>query len=349
MSNTVLPSFLMPQEKSLAQIERINENNKLRIGIVKKIIYPDQKENVSKKFIEYDVVVLEQNIHGGMTPVLYKNLVAAESFGSLADFAFYSYRAQKEVKNQKKTAGISSAEQDGAVVLVLFIDGMSNRGVIVGSLGHPDRKLKHEANKHELLFSFNGISFHIKDDGSLEAKFIGKTKNDGSPENKDLGETILAIDAKGGFTLKHKNAELIIAKNGTFSLKNKEKTEINTEKSITYNTKDALTINAEKAITQKAKQDLILEASGNSSLKAKKISMKGESGVEIGGSKIEIKGDSAVNIKGSQIVLDGMVYLGGQGGSPAVTQQTMFVGTGNQGAPVMSQAIGPFSPKVFIT
>lgn len=349
MNDTVFPSFLMPQQSQPNQIDRINDNTRLRVGVVKKVIYPNQKESVSKKFIEYDVLVLEQNIQGGMAPVLYKNLLAAEGFGSIADFATYSYRPQKTVKNQKKTAGISPAEQDGAVVLVLFVDGMSNRGVIIGSLGHPDRKFNHEANKHELFFSFNGISFHIKDDGSLEAKFIGKTKHDGSPEKKDLGETVLKIDAEGGFFITHKNAQLIIAKDGSFSVKNKNTTEINTEKSITYTTKDALTINAEKAITQKTKQDLILEATGNSSLKAKKIGIKGESGVEIGGSKVEIKGDSAVNIKGTQIVLDGMVYLGGQGGSPAVTQQTMFVGTGNQGAPVMSQAIGPFSPKVFIS
>lgn len=349
MSDTVFPSFLSISEDIPTQMGVINENTKLRLGIVKNIIYPNQKESVTKRFVEYDVLVLEQNIHGGITTVLYKNLLAAEGFGGIADFACYTYRPQKNIKNQRKTRGLVASGQDGAVVLVLFADGMANKGIIIGALGHPDRPHKHDPNKHELVFSFNGITFHIKDDGSLEASFVGKTKPDGTPENKDLGKTVLLIDKDGGFSISHKNAQLIIAKDGSFTVKNKNTTEISSEKSITYNTKDTLAINAEKTITQKTKQDLILEASGSSSIKANKVNINGSGGVNISGSKVEIKGSSSVNVQASQIVLNGTVYLGGQGGTPAVTQQTRFLGLVLNSIPVISQAIGPFSSKVFVS
>lgn len=347
MSQTVYPSFLTTSLAHLEQIGRVNDNVRLRVGIVQKIIYPTDKESITKQFIEYDVLILEQNIHGGIAPVLYKNLLAAESFGGIGDFSFYTYRPQQKIKNPKKTLDISPYDQDGAIVLVLFVDGLSNKGVIIGALGHPDRKVPHEKDKHELLFVFNGISFHIKDNGSLEAKFIGKTDHTGKPVNKDLGETVLIIDEQGGIKIAHKNAELIIAKDGSFTVKNKNITQFESEKNITFNTKENLAINAEKNISQKSKKDLILEASGNSSLKAQQIKITGGSKIELGAPNIEIKGGGQVTIKAGQITLNGMVQLGGAGGTPAVTSQTQFLGF-VLNIPVFSQAIGPFSSSVFI-
>jgi hypothetical protein len=78
-------------------------------------------------------------------------------------------------------------------------------------------------------------------------------------------------------------------------------------------------------------QALNLKAQGNAVIQAQQISMEAS---------------SMVNVKGANIVLQGRVALGSAGGLPALLLTTQFMGIGNLGIPVLSQAIGPFSSKV---
>lgn len=64
--------------------------------------------------------------------------------------------------------------------------------------------------------------------------------------------------------------------------------------------------------------------------------------LNIKGKTINIESNALVNIKGTAIL------VGGEGGLPAVTPNTVFFGIGNLGAPVLCNAVGPFSSTVLI-
>ena len=98
----------------------------------------------------------------------------------------------------------------------------------------------------------------------------------------------------------------------------------------------------------KVAKSLVMEAQGSASLNVKDLKVESQGPANVKAAALDVQVEGMAKIKGSQITLDGMTFVGGAGGSPALVLSTMFLGTGNLGAPVISQAIGPFSSKVFI-
>jgi hypothetical protein len=204
-NGTVLPHGLitMDKESAVAGFNRTYKNFALKSGIVVKSYGIDNAANISKVVPEYDVVVIEQDGSRAITPLTYKNCIAMSGFGSPADFFQTRYRAQEKI-DSKLSEGKDFAGQDGAIVLLLCLDGSSEKGVIIGSLPHPDAKAKLMADDKALAGEFNGIAVSIKDDGSANLTFKGETDNAGKPVDPEQGNTSLDIEKDGSFQLKRR-------------------------------------------------------------------------------------------------------------------------------------------------
>jgi hypothetical protein len=348
-NGTVLPSALLvdASDSILYSPDRNKTNFTLRAGIVIKSYDIESKENSNKLVPEYDVVVIEQNMDAGIAPVIYKNCIAASSFGSIADYFEARLRTQNKVKN-KNTKGRDFNGQDGAIVLLLCLDGSSEKGIIIGALPHPDRKSKLKGKDKILAGEFNGISISIADDGSANLTFKGATDNEGNPIDKEQGNTTIDIEKDGTIQFKHKGATQRIEKAGNFLLKNIGSTLFESKKETTIKTEDALNVSSKKDTSMKMDK-FVLQAQGSASLKAQEFDISGESKLDLKAQMISLKGESQIKAQASQITLEGQVFLGGAEGQPLLLPNTQFIGTGNMGAPVLSTAIGPFATKVFAT
>jgi hypothetical protein len=348
-NGSVLPYGLMGLDtKSLTGgFEKTYKNFALRAGIVIRSYNVEDDSNISKLVPEYDVVVIEQDGNRAVTPITYKNCIAASSFGSIADFFEARLRTQDRVKN-KNTKGRDFAGQDGALVLLLCLDGSSEKGIIIGGLPHPDRKSKLKGKGKILAGEFNGISVSVSDDGSANLTFKGATDNEGNPLDKEQGDTSFDIEKDGSVQFKHKGATQRIEKGGNFLLNNTGSTLIESKKATTVKTDDALSTVSKKDTSMKMDK-FVLEAQGSASMKAQSFDISGQSKIDLKSQMVSITGESQIKAQAAQITLEGQVFLGGPGGQPLVIPTTQFVGTGNYGAPVLSTAIGPFATKAFAT
>lgn len=345
----VLPHGLMgiDSQSMLSGFNKTYKNFALRAGIVVKSYAIDNDLNISKLAPEYDVVVIEQDGNRAITPITYRNCISANSFGSISDYFEARLRSQETIDN-KQTQGKDFSGQDGAIVLLLCLDGTSEKAVIIGALNHPDRKTKLVGEEQILSGEFNGVSISVADDGSANLTFKGATDNKGKPLDSAQGNTTIDIEKDGSVQLKHSGATQRIEKEGNVSLNNIGSTSINSKKEVLIKTEDKFTMNAtsDAAMTM---NKLAIDAQGSATVNAQEVSITGSSKMDLKSKMVNIQGDSAVKVKSAQITLDGMTFLGGAGGQPLVLPTTQMIGIGNLGIPVISTAIGPFTVKTFAT
>jgi len=343
-SGSFLPTGLLDQNDD-ARSMMVGFNHQygnfgIKAGIIIKSYDKDSDQNITKAVIEYDVAVFEQNGDGAQNTIVYKNCVAADMFGAIADFMEFRYRTQKDVK--KKDNDRVAKQQDGAMVMIMCLNGVGDKGVIVGGLPHPSRETKLDKTaEHAMLGEFNGVSFGIDKNGALTIGFKGATAHDGKAKDAKVGGSFMKIEKDGSL-------EIGDAKGESLRLdKTKQTVNLKSEKAMSLTTNDKLNTTSKDATNQTMK-DWMVKASGSANLSVKSLDIKSEAAVNMNGSSFAIKSDGIFKVTAPTIVLDGLTYLGSQGGSPALTATTMFLGIGNVGAPVLSTAIGPFSSKVFI-
>lgn len=348
-SGTVLPYGLMqPDTQSdVAGFNKSYRNFPLRAGIVVASYPPEDKKNFTKLTVEYDVLVIEQDENRGITPITYKNCVSVDGAGSIADF--FEKRLRTRKKQRAKKDGEDFANQDGAIVLLLCLDGMSEKGVIVGCLSHPNRKTKLKGQEQVLAGEFNGMSISINDDGSANLTFKGATNNDGTPKDTSQGNTTVDIEKDGTLQFQHKGITQRMEKGGNFLLTTEGSQTVTAKKAISVTTEDSYTVQAKADATLKTNASMILQAQGSATLKAQSVEMTSETTMAFKASQVSIESSSVATIKGSQVTVEGLVFLGSAGGLPALLPTTKYLGIGNLGAPVISSAIGPFATKVYLT
>jgi phage gp45-like len=345
-SGGILPTGILSQDLDTqnGSFKKTFQNYPVRAGVVIASYPTSNKKNVGKLTTEYDVLVMEQDENKSMTPVTYKNCISLDGLGSIADYFEKSFRHQKKAKD--KVASQSFSDQDGAIVLVMCLDGFSEKGIIIGAAPHPNRKSKLKQGQ-VIAGEFNGISILVNEDGSANLSFKGATNNDGTPVDKSQGTTSIDIEKDGTLQIKNKGVTTRLEKAGNVLLSLAQALSINAQKdaSLSANAVSVKTTGGD--VTVSSAQKIALEASGSAAFKA------GEGTMEFG-SSLAIKSQSftvnsnQVSIKGTSITLDGRVAAGGAGGLPAVTLMTKFFGVGALGIPVISNAIGPFSTKVTI-
>lgn len=343
-NGTVLPFGLLGAGAQMEDAFKKTYNNfALRVGIVINAYSKKHKNNISKVVPEYDVMTFETNEDSGSTTITYKNCVAMSALGSIADFFEMDLRQLKKKTSKGTTPNMSN--QNGSIVLLLCLNGLSDKAIIIGALSHPDRKSTLTGDGPRLEGEYNGVNIKVEADGSTTFTMKGATDNDGKVIDSSQGDTVIAVEKDGSFQVKHKGVTQRLDKKGDASL--------TAEGNISNTAKKDFNVTADGSMNVKAKKDinaecvkLVMKASGSASLQVQKMELKSESDVMVKGSKVQLEAESMAGIKASSIVLDGNVALGGPGGQPVLIMSTMFIGTGNLGIPVISSAISGFATKV---
>ena len=341
-------SLFTPANISEVYSKNISSNTALKVGIVVKTYEIDDKLNLNKKFPEYDVLVVEQKENSSVEPIIYNKCVAIDSIGGVADFFEFKKREVKQKEESENPLNVEFKNQFGNMVLLLCLDGSSDKGIIVNSFPHPGRKttLTKDAGLH-LEGEYNGLNWQINKDGELTVTFKSKTDEKGKPQDETAGGTTVKMDKEGSIDI-NTNLE---GDEETYMRMDKKNKDIGLKAgaNVGFTAKKDVAMNAEGKITGKAKANVELVAEGAAKVSAKSsLDLEGESVVNVKGGNVIISGQNIVKIETQKCMIDAQKVFVGQGGTPAVIATTKFVGSGNHGAPVNCSAVGPFSSSVFI-
>lgn len=344
-NGAILPFGLMSESSKgmMEGFKKTYQNSSLRVGIIRQSYGITSPNNVSQLVPEYDVMVFEQNEDRGSTVITYKNCMAAAALGSIADF--FEANLRKLEKKTSKGETPSLGGQNGAVVLLLCLDSMSEKGIIIGSLTHPDRKTTLVDTDPHLEGEYNGVNIKVEKDGSTTLTFNGATDNDGKIIDSSQGPTVMKIEKDGSYQVNHKTITQRLDKSGKADLTADDDISNTTKKNFNVTTTESINLNATKDFNLASVQ-MLVNASGSAQLQCQKLVVQSQSNIDIKGSEIAIEAEAIASIKATTITLQGLVSLGGSGGQPVLILSTMFIGVGNLGIPVISNAISGFATSV---
>ena len=269
-----------------AQRLMYTKDTAVRIGMVKEV------KTVGK--LNERAYVVEVFERGNYMPVMCTQLV---KFGGIYNYEEFSDRGYEP--NRTDTARGVYAVSPGDTVLVVYVNGDSREGVIIGSLRHEGRKpVIGPKDGIAYVSEFNGINTQINNDGEYTFTFKGQPKNiaklndpvSGKPipapdYDKEVGTTYYKFDKTGGWTISDnatkdpqsiktdKKSGKIIVTSGKIVLtmdKNSETTSLQTKNT---------TITSTEKITGKTKQ-WEMDATTHTKIRSPKIAI-GSGGVEL--------------------------------------------------------------------
>jgi hypothetical protein len=207
--NSVIPSSLLDvqDEDTSGLYKHAFMNFSLKSGVVLKCYETTDSQNLNKLVPEYDVCVIEQDENRGVTSVIYHNCVMKELFGGIGDFFEYKLRLPM---NDNFKSNLNSIDQTGSIVLLLCLDGVDEKGLILGCLSHPRRKstLTKENGQH-LEGEFNGVNCQINSSGEFTITYKSKTDENGIYADSTNGGTFLKFEKDGSIVLSDNNTSKI--------------------------------------------------------------------------------------------------------------------------------------------
>lgn len=343
-NGAVLPHGLLGENQGdMAGFNKTYKNTALKVGVIVACYPAKHEKNRTKLTSEYDVIAIEQHEDKGTTSILYRNCLSASSLGSIADFFDATLRQRKKKKYKGDAPRLN--EQNGSVVLLLCLDGSSEKAMILGAFPHPDRKTTMKDEKPYLEGQYNGVNIKVESDGSTSLTFKGAMDEDGNLTDKSQGPTTIKIEKDGSYQVDHKTIKQRLDKNGKASL--------TADNDISNTTKKNFNVTATENIVTKSTKDtnmdmkaFNLKASGSAMMGMEKLGIKAASDIKIEGSQFIVEAAAMAKIKSAAITLDGLVSLGGDGGQPVLLLSTLMLGIGNLGIPVLSTAIVGYATKV---
>lgn len=272
-NGSVLPSGLLSNniKTLMGGFNKSYNNTYLRIGVIINSYDISDPNNRSKLTTEYDVSVIEQNQDIGVTSIVYKNCMSSDGLGSVADFFEKTFRKMEQ--KTTKGSGINLKGQNGAVVLLLCLDGMSEKGIIIGGFPHPDRNTTLTSEGPSLQTEFNGVNLKINQDGSTGITVKGPTDNNGNIKSPI-------------------NTNINVESNGSVQI---------TNNSVTFrlDSSGAVTITAQGAININAQGNTEINSQGNLDIKCSKANVVSSGDAIVEGSSIKLgQGASESLIKG---------------------------------------------------
>ncbi len=338
----IYPSSLFTPTDSngSSSYEKTYQNTMLRIGIVLKVYETDDEKNINKVVPEYDVMALEQEQQYGLNSTIYKSCVSYDGFGGVADF----FQAKlRPVKDSRKTEQkINFQDETGSIVLLLCIDGNSDRAMIIKSFPSNQKQVLTKDKGIHLEGEYNGINYQINKDGELTVTFRSATNDDGTAKDTAAGGSFLKIDKTGSIELNDNNKESIRID------KEKKTIDVKAEKDISNTTDANFNVTAKQNANVKV-QDLVATCQGKVLISAKGTSaIKVDAALTVTTPNLQVKASSSVNVQSNSIQLLGNQVTIGKGAQPAIIPTTVILGRTAGGSPVVSRAIGPFSSSVLI-
>jgi hypothetical protein len=259
-NGTVLPHGLLGVDVGAAMgaFNKAYKNTQFRMGIVIKSYAYDDPDNFSGLTTEYDVVVLEQNENVSYTNITYRNCLASEGMGSIADYFEKNLRVQTQ--NNNAQGAVNTTNQNGAIVTLLCLDGFREKAIIVGGLTHPDRQTELASSAPQLYGEYNGVAVQINPDGSTSLTFNGATDNNGDLVTPGQGPTTVAIATDGSFSVQHSAVTVQLEKNGVVNITATGNINVNTPANANV-TAANVNITASDKIVESAKE---IDLNGNS-------------------------------------------------------------------------------------
>jgi hypothetical protein len=292
-NGAVLPHGLLghTQAAEMGGFNKTYKNTSMRLGIVVRSYPVGDPGNVSHLTTEYDVLVFEQNEDKGSSIMTYRNCMSSEGLGSIADFFERSLRVRDG--GSPINSMINATGQNGAVVLIFCLDGMTEKAIIMGAVTHPDRQTNLVDDEPRLVGEYNGVEVRVNPDGSTSLTFQGATDNDGEPTDKTQGNTEIRIEKEGSFQVMHDQI--------TFRMDR-------TTKTATLNAKQDIDLVAGGNINITATANVVVKCAEADVTASGKINVK--SGAD---TTIDVTGDCKVtasgkiNAKAAEIDLNGAV------------------------------------------
>jgi hypothetical protein len=164
--------------------------------------------------------------------------MSAEGLGSVADFFERTIRTKK--KQTRKGDAVDLKGQNGAIVLLLCLDGMSDKGIIISALTHPDRKTKLVDEGPRMEGEFNGVNIKVEKDGSCKLTRKGATDNDGKVTDTSNGDTVVSIEKDGALEISTKKIKQRFNVDGTIAIKASGKITIESTADVEVKAKNAI-------------------------------------------------------------------------------------------------------------
>jgi hypothetical protein len=327
-------------------------NYALRQGHVIAITYPDDPGSISKKYIEYDVLVAHGDQRTGVNISVYRSCKVSNIFGSQNNSLTMTLAPGQPAEDGKSTY------VKGAIVLLLCIDGKPDAGnaVIIGGLTSPENSKDYKKDDGQFYdFNFNGINININKDGEYTIEFNSVLDNDGNKTNTAASGTKIKIDKEGGIKISDNESQ-------SWELNRKDKKSVWTngaESIIIDKASKSISMDSSGNISEKSSKDTSIEAGGKGSFKSKsdlelsssanlKQESKGNMNVKSGGNwNVQIQGNAVIKAGTNAIIesggvaqLKGNINIIGNGALPvAVAGLSICIGVGNLGAPVISNIL----------
>ena len=345
-NGAVLPTGLLGShaQDMMEGFNKSYKNFPLRVGVVTESYPVSDEGNRSKLTTEYDVLVVEQNADRGATTIQYRNCLSCEGLGSIADY--FEKALRKKKKKTTKGDSVNLKGQNGAIVLMLCLDGMSDKGIIISALTHPDRKTNLVDEGPFLMGEYNGVQIKVDTDGSATFTFRGATDNDGNLIDSTQGPTVVQVEKDGSYQVSHKTIMQRFDKGGDASLTAQGNISNTASKDFNVTATGGINLTATKDLTA-AMAKCVINASGSASLACQDLTVNAQSSISFKGSELKVEAQGMANIKAPQITLDGITNLGGPGGQPVLLLTSMMLGIGNLGIPVISNVISGYAVKTF--
>jgi hypothetical protein len=340
---SIIPSTLSTAPRADAR-QMQKGNMSVKLGTIIRMLYPDDTGNLSKKQIEYDVVVISSSETNGANIMTYRNCSANNMFGAPNNSLAYTLYPDSDGQLPLK---------DGAIVLILCIDGSADAGqaVIIGGIAHPDAKQYKREDGQFYDFNFNGINYNINKDGELSIKFNSPIDQKGKQSNEKAAGTEIKIDKDGGLKISDnegqswsidRTSKKSTWTNGAESIViDKEAKSITMESSgkMDASAKVDISLSSDKKISVKAKSDVEVTADTNMKLESKSnMAMKsgGSWNVQVSGNAM-VKAGGNMQLEGGNLAqLKGNVTLLGNGSLPVAIAGVSLAMGFNGGGPMVS-------------
>lgn len=202
----VLPTSI-PTAKTKSVSEEFANNNTIYEAEIQKVYAVDDPENKfqNANFTVCDVVIRKAN---GSTEVVKHCRLLQPSWGGTPN----NFLETLQVDPGPKASSFKNprSEKRSNYVLVAFINGRKDYGVILGGLPHanPIAKKRRPPKKSGVYLEaeFQGLNWKINNDGSFEMTFNGPRDDKGALIGKD-GPTTMKIDTKGNVQITTNNQQ----------------------------------------------------------------------------------------------------------------------------------------------
>ena len=264
---TLIPSYLGSKRigGSKGRFDVLDDTT-LRLGEVKRLIYPKDDLSYGKKNVEYEVEVRYRDGTGDYTSAIYKGVSTSNLFGGGADRFAYTLRPDSKDSNKDTEFGV------GSKVLLLCLAGDQQKAIILGGIEDPEVSLDVSKDQgHNLFFEFNGVRFTIDKEGQPTFLFRGATDVKGKlveDADEEAEGTTVKIEKDGSLTVATKDEAQYIKLN-------------HTDKVIDILADEHWRVTSNKKMTMSADQEVVLRSDN---------------------SKVDVEASSNINLKSSGVM-----------------------------------------------